>query len=359
MAEAQRRREVDLLIVGLGPGGGSAAASAAAAGLSVVGIDRKQQLGSPVQCAEFIPNPMGGYAREDGVLVQRINGMQTELPSHARVATEFPGLMIDRARFDQAIAARARQAGAELWSGAGLVNLDPARNQAQIRRRNGGLESIAYRLLIAADGPGSSVAEKLGLTPLETVNTRQYTVPLRLPYGDTDVFLSDDYPGGYGWLFPKGEVANLGLGADRRYDRDLKGPLDRLHASMVERGIVGRRILGRTGGLIPVGGLRSQLHWGAAVFVGDAAGLTHPITGAGIHAAVVSGEAAGAAARAWLGGDHAALDDYEEDMRDQFQVALDRAVARRLELAAVWRTSMAGSDAAMRRGWIAFDEYFA
>ena len=59
MAEAQRRREVDLLIVGLGPGGGSAAASAAAAGLSVVGIDRKQQLGSPVQCAEFIPNPMG------------------------------------------------------------------------------------------------------------------------------------------------------------------------------------------------------------------------------------------------------------------------------------------------------------
>lgn len=359
MAEAKRRHEVDLLIVGLGPGGGSAAARAAAAGLSVIGVDRKRQLGNPVQCAEFIPNPMGGYARADGVLVQRINGMQTELPSHARVATAFPGLMIDRARFDQTIAARARQAGADLWSGACLVKLDPERSQAQVRCQNGALVGIGYRLLIAADGPGSAVAVKLGLTPLETVNTRQYTVPLRLPYGETDIFLSDDYPGGYGWLFPKGEVANLGLGADRHYDRDLKAPLDRLHASMVERGIVGRRILGRTGGLIPVGGLRSRLHWGAVVFVGDAAGLTHPITGAGIHAAVVSGEAAGEAARAWFDGDRAALDDYEEDMRDQFQVALDRAVARRRELATVWRTPTAGFDAAMRRGWIAFDEYFA
>jgi geranylgeranyl reductase family protein len=359
MGEARRRHVVDLLVVGLGPGGGSAAAVAAGAGLRVIGIDKKRELGQPVQCAEFIPNPMGGYAREGGVMVQRIVGMQTELPSSRRIGSGFPGLMIDRARFDQAIAGRARRAGASLWSGARLSALNTERREAEVRRADGTVVRIAFQVLIAADGPHSPVADSLGLTPLATVNTRQYTVPLLVPYADTDIFLSDAYPGGYGWLFPKGEVANLGLGADKRHADNLKIPLDRLHASLMLRGVVGRRILGRTGGSIPVGGMRSRLHHDSVVFVGDAAGLTHPITGAGIHAAVVSGEAAGQAANALLGGDTDALDDYEEDLRDQFQATLDRAVARRGELRAVWGTPAAHRDAVMRRGWIAFDEYFA
>ena len=61
------------------------------------------------------------------------------------------------------------------------------------------------------------------------VHTRQYTVPLQRPAADTDIWLSPEYPGGYGWLFPKGRLANLGVGADKRLAADLKGPLDRLH----------------------------------------------------------------------------------------------------------------------------------
>jgi len=359
MADSRRLDTVDLLVVGLGPGGGSAAAQAAGQGLRVLGIDRKRELGKPVQCAEFIPNPMGGYVREGGVRVQRITGMQTELPSSRRVGSDFPGLMIDRARFDQTIADRARRSGATLWGGARLVSLDLDRRHARIRRADGSQVRVAFRVLIAADGPHSPVADCLGLARLATVNTRQHTVPLLVPYADTDIFLADDYPGGYGWLFPKGEVANLGLGADRHHTDNLKAPLDRLHARLMDRGLVGRRVLGRTGGAIPVGGMRAQLHHRCVVFVGDAAGLTHPITGAGIHAAVVSGEAAGLAASALLAGDAEALDGYQEDMRDQFQVTLDRAVARRRELRPVWGTPAARRDGVMRRGWIAFDEYFA
>lgn len=349
---------VDVLVIGLGPGGGSAAYQAAAAGLSVLGVEKKRAVGDPVQCAEFIPLPMSAYAPEAPVRVQRIKGMKSFLPSGAVAQTDFPGLMIDRQAFDASIAEKAATAGARLLTGARLVELDHRAKRAEIEHGDERIE-VNYRLLIAADGPHSPCAKFMGLEQLPTVQTRQYTVPLLVPYEDTDIWLSDDFPGGYGWLFPKGKVANVGLGADKRFEQDLKKPLDKLHAELVAKGIVGEQILYRTGGAIPVGGLREQLVKDEVVFVGDAAGLTHPITGAGISAAVVSGELAGQAAAAYLDGDEEALEDYAEEIREQFELTLARAVARRQWLMQFWRTARANDDEVMRAGWIAFDEYFA
>lgn len=351
-------KRIDVLVVGLGPGGGSAAKLARLGGASVLALERGRVIGEPVQCAEFIPLPMGAYARAEGVLVQRISGMKSMLPSGAVHQSEFPGLMIDRAEFDRAIAYDAAEAGAELWTHAALVGLDPNERVALVRK-DGVKRRVRYRVLIAADGPHSAVARYMGLATLESVNTRQYTVPLLRGYSDTDVWLSDEYPGGYAWLFPKGELANIGLGADRRFEDNLKRPLDGLHAHLVRSGLVGEEIRFRTGGAIPVGGLRRQLVEGPALFVGDAAGLTHPITGAGIAAAVVSGERAGRAAAEFLANaDPEVLSEFEQDIRDQFAHAIERAVARRRELSSVWHTPAAQEDRQMRRGWIAFDEYF-
>lgn len=350
---------VDVLVIGLGPAGASAAAVAAEAGLKVLGVERNRRIGEPVQCAEFIPTPMMRYAREEQVFRQDITGMKTMLPSGGVEESEFPGLMIDRAEFDRAIADRALRAGAELREETRLDALDADASRAVLRGPQGSFE-VEYGLLVAADGPHSTAARLCGLPPLKTVNTRQYTVPLHTPYADTDIWLSDAYPGGYGWFFPKGKLANIGLGADKRFERDMKAPLDELHAELVRLGLVGEEILSRTGGAIPVGGLRERLFAGNVVFVGDAAGLTHPISGAGIPAAVISGERAGEAAVALLrDGDDSALADFEEDIRDQFEVTLARAVARREELERIWRTEQAREDQPMRRGWIAFPEYFA
>lgn len=350
-------RTVDLLVVGLGPGGGSAAGKAAAAGLGVLAIDRRSVIGEPVQCAEFIPNPMGRYAPAYPVRLQAITGMTSILPSGAAFASDFPGMMIDRAEFDRAIAREAANRGAELWTAARLTALDPERRIATVRQEKQD-RAIHYRALVAADGPHSTVAARLGLDPLDTVITRQYTVPLLRALGDTVVWLSDEYPGGYAWLFPRGEVANLGLGLVPRLQPDLKAPLERLHRRLVAQGQVGPEILRRTGGAIPVGGPRARLHLDDIVFVGDAAGLTHPITGAGIAAAVISGEQAGTAAAALLNGDAGAFAEYEEDMREQFGPALSRAVQRRRDLQPLWHTPAARQDVTQRRGWIAFNEYF-
>jgi geranylgeranyl reductase family protein len=349
-------RAVDVLVVGLGPAGAAAAAVAARAGLEVLTLERKQQIGLPVQCAEYVPLPLGKHTRADGVLQQRIAGMTSVLPSGRAAHSDFPGLMVDRAAFDQALVAEAQRQGAQCLVGARLLSVDAERNTARIQ--SGQAETaIAYPLLIAADGPHSSVAHSLGLAPLETICTRQYSVPLRAPCADTEVWLSDDYPGGYAWLFPKGDVANLGVGMDKRLEPDMKRPLDALHRSLIDAGRVGTDILARTGGAIPVGGLRDRLVVGNVLFVGDAAGLTHPITGAGIAAAVSSGELAGEAAVAFLrDGDPQALKVFENDIRDQFGASLARAVARRRRM--YQRGTSASRDAHYRAGWVAFPEYF-
>jgi hypothetical protein len=66
---------------------------------------------------------------------------------------------------------------------------------------------------------------------------------------------------------------------------------------------------------------------------------------------VVSGELAGETAASGM------PSRYEEEIRDQFESSLERAVARRGWLAARWRTAEAQRDAMHRRGWIAFRDY--
>ena len=356
------RERVDVLIVGLGPAGGAAAAGCARAGLNVLAIDKRQRIGEPVQCAEFIPLPLARYAQADGVAVQRIGGMKTFLPSGAVHAAALMGMTIDRAAFDRGLVAEAQCAGATVRCETHLLHLDASLHRARIKA--GAAEyDIGYRILIAADGPHSTVAKCLRLPPLAIARTRQYTVPLHAAYADTDIWLGDDFPGGYAWLFPKGTVANIGVGVDPRFAADLpdlKTQLARVHARAVARGIVGEKVLRRTGGAIPIGGLRGALVQDRTLFVGDAAGLTHPISGAGIAAAVISGERAAKAAIEFIhDGDAAAFARFEEDIREQFAHTLARAVARRAQLAGVWRTPAARTDAPMRRGWIAFPEYFA
>src|SRR5574342_1419377 len=162
----------DVLVVGLGPGGGAAAGAAAEAGVRVIAIEKKKHVGEPVQCAEFIPMPLGRYAGGEGVLQQRITGMKSILPSGAVSESPYAGLMIDRAAFDRALATRAAGAGAELRLQCQLETLDLARRTAVVREDRRTRE-IGFRALIAADGPLSKVARLLHLPPQRVVHSRQ------------------------------------------------------------------------------------------------------------------------------------------------------------------------------------------
>ncbi|MEW5963747.1 MAG: geranylgeranyl reductase family protein [Pseudomonadota bacterium] len=351
--------DIDVLVVGLGPAGASAAVEAARRGASVLAIDRKQEAGRPVQCAELVPTMIGQEI--DGLtraLRQPVRDMTTFVesePPHTR--GQFPGAMIDRASFDADLVRRAEAAGAACAFAVSLRSLD---GEGVARLSDG--RAFAPRVIVGADGPRSAVGAAVGIVNRELAETRQITVPLLQPFAETDIFLTRRLPGGYAWLFPKREVANLGLGGDGEWRHRFKSLLEDLHRQLIAQGRVGESVLAITGGAIPVGGLlqAATRFGGAAVLLaGDAAGLTNPVTGAGIASAVVSGRLAGEAAAHIAAGDAAAAEDYAEEVHDLFAPSLSRALARRRELMAIYARRAEPTAAELRRCWIAFEEYWA
>jgi len=345
----------DVLVAGLGPAGARAAAAAAAAGARVLAVDRKRRAGLPVQCAEFVPALIG--ADVDGLAqcaCQAIDSMQTFVESEAPDRTApFPGQMLDRGAFDAHLVEAARRAGADCRFGVSLRTL----------AADGGVTlsdgiRVVARIVIGADGPRSCVGRAIGQVNRSLVETRQVTVPLLDAHAATDIFLSADIPGGYGWLFPKANAANLGAGVDPAHLAALKGIVARLHRRLADEGRVGREVLATTGGAIPVGGPLTPRGWlgdTAVLLAGDAAGLANPVTGAGIAAAVRSGRLAGEAAAHALAGHLSALEDYEAELDDLFGASLERARCRREELV---RSGARPSPAELRRAWIAYPEYW-
>lgn len=348
----------DVLVIGLGPAGASAAAEAARRGMRVVALDRKREAGRPVQCAEFVPQMLGIDVGDLAQSVrQRIRAMTTFVEDDAPdIKEDFPGHMLDRAAFDAALVAEAEQCGADCRFGASVRRIGQDAIVAF-----GESDGIAARAIIGADGPRSIAGRAIGQVNTELVDTRQITVPLRQTHEATDIYLSADIPGGYGWMFPKGDVANVGAGVEPLYRRQLKDIVARLHETLIASGQVERRILGLTGGVIPVGGMlkpRGKLGNALVLLAGDAAGLTNPVTGAGIAAAVHSGRLAGQAAAAHVAGARDAALVYEEELEDVFKAALDRAVRRRRELMAEFQAGHAPGKSSLRRGWIAYPEYW-
>ncbi len=351
-------RRADLIVIGLGPAGASAAIRAAGAGLRVIAVDHKRAAGLPVQCAEFVPGPLASsVANLTRPTRQTISQMVTYVSAAApNITDDFRGSMIDRATFDAMLVAEAGRAGAEICFGSGVAAFDAG----GVRLSNG--RRLEAPIVIGADGPRSVAGRAIGARNTEFVETRQITVPLRGSHSATDIFLYPEFRGGYAWLFPKGDVAHIGLGVEPPCRNRLKPLLDQLHSRLVQEGRVGPERLALTGGAIAVGGMLRALGecGGCSVLLaGDAAGLTNPVTGAGIASAVQSGAMAGAAAVALHRGAKHAGSDYADELNDLFGPSLDRAVARRRELLACSANSAIPNLNDIRRGWIAFPEYWA
>jgi digeranylgeranylglycerophospholipid reductase len=350
--------KVDVVIIGLGPAGASAAIVAAKAGLNVHAFEKKAVAGHPVQCAEFVPAMLdAGDLVMSETSVQRIHEMITFVQSDTQDLTKnFSGHMIDRRAFDASLVAKAQALGATCTFG---VKLKSISDGGVLTFSDGQL--VQAKVIIGADGPHSLVGKAIGCVNKDIVETRQLSTKLNKPHVATDIYLSNEFPGGYGWMFPKGDIANIGLGVYPEQKHLLKPALESLHARIAASGQVGTEIIGYTGGVIPVGGMlkpSGTLGESVVLLAGDAAGLTNPITGAGIAAAVMSGRLAGEALVAHLVGDKDAIDIYQEDLEDLFGASLARAVLRRKQLREQGAPEGTLSKSALRGGWIAYEDYW-
>jgi len=353
--------QCDVLVVGAGPAGASAALAAAKGGAHVILVDKRRSIGEPVQCAEWIPKLLSREVHiPNPVVVQEVSGMNTHFPDGTIHETKAPGLMIDRKEFDRMLVDRAMENGVTLLLETRAISR--MKNTVILRQSPSNERmKIEPKIIIGADGPRSTVGKWIGSVNTIFVQGLQYTLPLVEPMDVTEVHFQNDIYGGYGWVFPKGETANVGIGIRvKRGSRSmphLRTVLDNFATKLLKEGKVRFEkgsIQSVQAGLIPVGGpLPSQLD--TILLAGDAAGHTNPITGAGITQAVTCGTMAGkTSARVIETDDHHYLLGYERKWRMLYGTLLDRAIRRRRFMESHWKDL----NTIVPSCWPAFREYY-
>ena len=351
-SKTSKYESVDVLVVGAGPAGSSAARAAALAGATVLMIEKRAQIGEPVRCAEYIPRLLAQQVKvPKEVIAQETEGIVTFMPDGKVVRKSAPGFILNRGKFDQALAAQAEMAGARIYTATRAIS--KVGHRVMTVGPSGG-EEIRAKVIIGADGPDSTVGSWIGQKNKKVMWALQQTVKLKEPSQDTEVHFSREYPGGYAWFFPKGELANVGVGVKRELGGLPKVAFRAFRERMKDR--IGE-LVNVTAGLIPVGGpLPSIDEKAGIILVGDAAGHTHAITGGGVPQAVLCGTMAGKSAAEAANGNRRAFREYVFQWRKAFGATMDKAAQKREALETGWEGQ--DLDGLVRRCWIACEEYY-
>ncbi|MFL6069145.1 MAG: geranylgeranyl reductase family protein [Gaiellaceae bacterium] len=293
-------RSYDAIVVGAGPAGSTTAYRLATAGASVLLVDKASFPrdkpcggGLTLRAARLLPFSVVPVVED---VAHRFELRLDYGSTFVRGSKSPLCLMTQRRRLDEFLARKAADAGAEFRDGVsvafdgGDVLVEGERVQAPVIVGADGVNGITARALGLGREYGHGVALE-GNAPLDA----RYRGKLVLELGVV--------PGGYAWVFPKGDHANFGVGGWESEGPRLRDHLRRLCA---QHDVDYDALTDLRGYRLPYRKTTSPMARDEVLLVGDAAGLVDPLTGDGMYEAFVSGKLA---AEAILAGD---LSAYEQ-----------------------------------------------
>ena len=287
-----------MLVVGAGPAGSATAIHLARGGARVLLVDkasfpRDKPCGGGLtgRALRAAPCPV------DPVVEHVVDTFELRLNygrSFERDCGEPMILMTQRRRLDAFLADQAAEAGAEFRDGTRVDELTIGPDE--VEARVDGVRVYA-EVVVGADGANGVVAKSAGLgdgivrgVALEGNVSWDVLDPER--YRGRAVVELGVVPGGYAWVFPKGDHANLGVGGWQSEGPKLRDHLSRLAG---EHGVPVEKLTEVKGHRLPmrsIGGGSAAPAADRVLLVGDAAGLVDPLSGDGIYEAFVSGKLA-------------------------------------------------------------------
>ena len=303
--------QYDVFVVGGGPSGATAAEDLARAGYRVAMLDRAGRI---KPCGGAIPpRAIRDFDIPDRLIVAKISTARMISPTGRAVDIHIEGGyvgMVDREDFDEFLRDRAAMTGADRLTGTFLrIERDAAGTHVIWRDKASGTERRSRtRLVIGADGARSAVAraEVPGGDKIPYVIA--YHEIIKAPTGglaanaDYDPMRCDVIydgkisPDFYGWVFPHGKHASVGMGTEVD-GVDLKVATASLRAMA---GLTGCETIRKEGAPIPLKPLDRWDNGRDVVLAGDAAGVVAPSSGEGIFYAMAGGRVAATAAQAAL-----------------------------------------------------------
>ena len=315
-------QEFDIVVIGSGPAGATTARFAAANGLSVLLVDKKQELGAPIQCSgavsqnaleqtgvipsiEYILEDIYGFAIYNEKGEKKVIDYRTIKPDeYGHDAGLKPlGYVVDRRRFDRYLATQAERAGVTIWlktEARGYRVLDNGNCEVDLYKFNEPI-TIKAKVVVGADGVQSQVGKWAGIKThiklSELASCLQFVVDGVATEGLLEIITGHKWaPGGYAWVFPKGHgYAEIGLGVTRTMcTSNAQVYLDHfIKSSFFKERFKNCKILEIQGGGVPLAAPLKTQYADNLILVGDAARHVNAITGGGIHTALNSGKIAG------------------------------------------------------------------
>jgi geranylgeranyl reductase family protein len=307
----------DVLVAGAGPAGSAAAIHLARGGARVLLAD-KARFPRDKPCGGGLTGRALRHAPCDvsPVVEHVVDRFVIRAAYDSRVAKRAAAPLIDmtqRRRLDAHLVEQAAGVGAELRTGAAVseLQLDGSGVTARV-----GDDRVRASYLVGADGANGVVARAAGLGDgivlgVALEGNVAWDDLAHEAYAGTAWIEVGVVPGGYGWVFPKGDHANLGVGGWFGEGPRLREHLVRLAR---EHGVDPSALRDVRGHRLPMRRIGAPAGRGRVLVAGDAAGLVDPLSGDGIYEAFVS---ARLAAQAILEG---RLDAYETALA----AALDR-----------------------------------
>jgi digeranylgeranylglycerophospholipid reductase len=205
------------------------------------------------------------------------------------------GFILERKAFDKHLAIESARAGTDIMVKTAVTDLirKDGKVGGVVAKHMGKTMEIQADLVIAADGVESQIAPLAGLntqrSPTDIGSCAQYEmVGLDVDTHYVEFYVGEHVaPGGYVWVFPKGEgLANVGVGvrnAPKTAYHYLQKFTSQLPATPVELNVGG----------VPLSGIVDKTYADGFLLVGDAAGQVDPLSGGGIHTTVECGKIAG------------------------------------------------------------------
>lgn len=321
----------DVIVAGAGPSGSMAARQLAEQGARVLLLD-KQKFPRDKPCGGGVTLRAASALDINltPVIERTIYGARFSLrlgDSFDRRFDQPLTYMTQRCHLDQHLAERAAEAGADLRDGEAVRSVDIAGGVTVHTDR----DTLTSRILIGADGANGISGRALGPRPeYETAVALEGNVMYRadVPEEWRDVVALDlgGLAGGYGWVFPKADHLNVGVGAWKYASFTLKPKLAQLSRRY---GFDPASLENLRGHHLPVRSAGTPIARGPVALVGDAAGLVDPLSGEGIHMAFASGRLAAEQALSVLSGEARDMAGYQSAVDSQLQTELD--VSRRLQ----------------------------
>ena len=287
----------DAIVIGGGPAGSTVARYAARKGVKVLVIDSREKIGNPLQCGELVPTnnqlrKLCPHVPEiddlfnlpEEAISRRTTKMGLVTPSGKKLVYPFRGKILERPVHDQALVNLAKEAGAKFLTKSKVVDI----KDNIIRLTNG--DEYEGKIIVGCGGPHDPLRAKHW--DEKSLNIFVKFILIEGNFDDqVDLYFGSTAPGGYAWVIPKKNGANIGIGIQKKYAKDvsLKTKAEEFFSRFEGK------ITYKGSGALPMSGTISQFIKGNYMLAGDSAGMVLPSNGAGITTAMIGGRVAGQA----------------------------------------------------------------